>query len=966
MRTAGGTFRGGVRVGSPLPRARSVHETPAMRQYATFKARHPDCVLFFRMGDFYELFHEDAKLAHEVLGLTLTQRTEGIPMAGVPYHALDGYLRRMICQGYRVAVCEQIQDPKEAKGVVDRAVTRVLTPGTLVDEALLEEDSPNQVGAIQFTEDGEESAAVLALAEVSTGRFTLTDLPSDRIADELARLRPSELLYAETADGSLPGRVARAVKAAGCALTSRPGWTFRHRDAGELLRGHFGVTTLAGFGLDDDDPAIGAAGALLRYLQETQSPDGSGQTSRLGHLRPPKRTASDGHVIIDATTLASLEVERTIRRGETEGSLLSILQRCRTAMGKRLLRQWLCFPLREVEAIEGRQRAVAALVEDRGFAEALSKAVGHVQDVARISSRVSMLRASPRDIVALGRSVSLAADLGEILEDRPAFAGQRERLLEMRARLEVLSEGILSRCVDSPPAHLREGGLFRDGADGELDEARLLRRDAKTWLAAYQKRLIEEAQIRSLKVGYNKVFGYYIEVTHAHTEKIPANFTRKQTLKNAERYITPELKEFEEKVTTAEARAIERERVLFERLCRQAASHVGVLIEYADLVAELDVLHCFAEVAAGYGYVRPRMVESPVIEIRQGRHPVLDRMLGRGFVPNDCVLGREEGTEGGSDEATERRSDGGGGHARRGGTKARRDEGTEGEETEGGSDEGTERRRDGGGEVRGDGEDRGPEGKTLALITGPNMAGKSTYIRQVAIIVLLAHTGCFVPAESATIGLTDRIFTRIGASDELHAGQSTFMVEMTETANILHHATERSLVILDEIGRGTSTLDGLALAWAVTETIAGAGCRTLFATHYHELTGLGDRLENVKNLHVSVREWGEEIVFLYRILPGRTDRSYGIHVAKIAGIPGEAIRRATEVLETLAVQTESPQLPGPERHGPRAGEQLGLFTEYLDHPAVEELRGLDLTGLSPLEAFDALRRLQEQVQEGKR
>jgi DNA mismatch repair protein MutS len=520
-----------------------------------------------------------------------------------------------------------------------------------------------------------------------------------------------------------------------------------------------------------------------------------------------------------------------------------------------------------------------------------------VQDVARIVGRISMRRATPRDLVALGASARKLPEIADLLADRPAFAEPRRGLTELIASLVPLSETIGTRCVDTPPAHLREGGLFRDGVDAELDGARTLQRDANGWLAAYQKRLTDETGIGSLKVGYNKVFGYYIEITHAHVNKVPAAFSRKQTLKNAERYITPDLKTFEDKVTTAAAEAIEREKILFEQLCRLASAQAQALAAYADLIGGLDVLACYAEVARRHGYVCPHVVEEPALNIRQGRHPVLDLTLGERFVPNDCRLGTRLETG-----------------------------------------------------------DESPVPSSLVLITGPNMAGKSTYIRQVALIVLLAHAGSFVPAEAATIGLTDRIFTRIGASDELHAGRSTFMVEMTETANILHHATDRSLVILDEIGRGTSTLDGLSLAWAITEALALRGCRTLFATHYHELTALADDRDSVANLHVSVREWGEQIIFLYRILPGRTDRSYGIHVARIAGLPVETVNRASALLETLAVQTETPK----PAHTP-APAQMSLFTEYLRHPVIDELRGLELSGLTPLEAFDVLRRLREQA-----
>ncbi|MCI0631726.1 MAG: DNA mismatch repair protein MutS, partial [Phycisphaerales bacterium] len=667
--------------------ARNPRDTPAMRQYARFKAQHPECVLFFRMGDFYEMFDDDALMCHKVLGLTLTQRTAGIPMAGVPYHAVEGYLRRMIQAGYRVAVCEQIEDPKDAVGVVDRSVTRVLTPGTLVDEALLDEGQANTIAAIQFLEAGERSGAVVALAELSTGKFELIELDGERVLDEVARLRPAELLYVETADGAAPPRVKSIASAVGCALTARPAWTFRLSDARDLLREHFGVAKLDGFGLEDGDGAVGPAGALLRYLQETQAgaeretrPDepsprpsplrakGEGEEpspqpsprgrGSLVHLRPPRKRATDRFVMIDASSLRSLEIERTMRSGQVDGSLISVLNRCRTSMGRRLLREWLCFPLRDLEEITSRQRRVGAFAQEAELAAGLGEQVEGMQDVARIVGRVATRRATPRDLVALGRSVARISAVVELMEARPAFAESHRRLAELAGPLAPLAKSIVERCVDDPPAHMREGGLLRDGVDAELDESRGLQRDANQWLAKYQKQLIDQTNINSLKVGFNNVFGYYIEVTHANVEKVPATFSRKQTLKNAERYITPELKEFEDKVTTAQARAIEREKILFEKLCMQTARLAGALSEYATIMAELDVLACFAEAARRNLYVRPQMVSEAVLELRQGRHPVLDRMMGERFVPNDCGLGR-----GRSDGATKRRSDEGKGGA---------------------------------------------------------------------------------------------------------------------------------------------------------------------------------------------------------------------------------------------------------------------------------------------------------------
>jgi len=895
--------------------------TPAMRQHARFKAQHPECILLFRMGDFYELFGEDAVTAHKALGLTLTQRNN-IQMAGVPYHALDSYLRRLIEQGFRVAVCDQIQDPKDAVGVVDRAVTRVVTPGTLIDDSLLDAGAPNCVAAIQFTGIGDDSAAALACVELSTGSFLLLTIPAGQAIDELARLSPSELIFAEPADGAVPARVSRLRDACSAALTPRSAWTFRQQDASEILHKHFGVRTLGGFGLTEHDPAIGPAGALLRYLYDTQCPD-DGSRDRLRHLRPPARHAAERFMQLDASTLRSLEIERTMRHGETDGSLISVVQRCVTPMGRRTLRSWLLYPLTQRNEIERRLEAVQAFVNDRALANALTERLNRMHDMPRLASRLAMRRGSPRDLVALGQSARALAPIATLLAEHPALKERSTRLAELAQCVETVAHAIVERCVDSPPSHLRDGGLFRDGVDAELDEARSLERDQGAWLNSYQEKLVAEIDIPSLKIGYNKVFGYHIEITNTHREKVPPTLRRTQTLKNAERYVTAELSEFEQKVTTARARALDREQRLFEQLCSTVDSIVSEVSAASELIAELDVLAGFADLAVRRKYVRPVLVDEPALHIVQGRHPVLDQALTSSFVPNDCLLGKVK----------------------------KEMEPRESPESAPLSDDAATPSSSG--------------GATLALITGPNMAGKSTYIRQVALIVLLAQAGCFVPAEQAVIGIADRIFTRIGAWDELHAGQSTFMVEMIETANILHHATPSSLVILDEIGRGTSTLDGLSLAWAIAETLAARKCRTLFATHYHELTTLADQLPEVTNLHVAVREWGspghEEIIFLHRILPGRTDRSYGIHVARIAGVPRHTIERARTLLDSLAVQTEhiDPRRLSAGSQASSRPAQMSLFTEYVDHPAIESLRGLDLDSMSPLQAFDALRKLRD-------
>jgi DNA mismatch repair protein MutS len=945
-------------------------DTPAMRQYATFKSRHPECVLFFRMGDFYELFDDDALTAHKALGITLTQRSEGIPMAGVPFHSAEGYFRRMIAQGFRVAVCDQIQDPREAKGVIERAVTRVLTPGTLVDEALLDESSTNALAAVCFLEAGNDPAGRVgaAVVELSTGAFTVFDCRAEQVADELERRAAREVLFAEpspgaSANGKTPARMQHVLTALGLPGTARPSWQFRQEEALEALLKQFGVSSLAGFGLAADDPAIPAAGAIIRYLGEVQALETAGKPTSegvssgtpgafivrpksLAHLSPPRREDPAGFMMVDAVSLRALEVERTIRGASGGGSLLSLFlspgRGCRpplTPMGRRLLRDWLCRPIADRSAIESRHSAVGALAHDPLLAGAVENALKGVQDVPRMASRVVLGRATPRDLVALGRSLGRVQAAAEAIEGSASLTPQHAALREVAEALAPIAKEIVETCVEDPPARLTDGGLVRAGVDAALDEARTLESRSGEWLAQYQARLIREFDLPSLKVGYNKIFGFYIELPAAQSRRAPAVFSRKQTLKNAERYITPELKEYEDKVAHAQERALAREQEIFLRLCARVNGRVEAINRFARAIAELDVLGCFASRAAFRKWTRPTMADEPVLHLKQARHPVLEEVLRERFVPNDCELGE----------------------------KASRHQGVVAEEA-------------------------GAGAPRLALITGPNMAGKSTYIRMVALDVLLAHAGSFVPAESAVIGVTDRIFTRIGADDALHAGQSTFMVEMIETANILHHATARSLIVLDEIGRGTSTLDGLSLAWAIAESLASADAeaeelstkprvvrpeasmtrprrpnpRTLFATHYHELTDLAERLPGrVRNLQVAVREWGDQVIFLHRILPGRASRSYGIHVAKLAGLPVGVVVRAGALLESLSVSHGDSQRAS-RGAGALAGAsgsdgadgQLSLFREYLDHPAIAELKGLDLDRLSPMQAFEALRALQ--------
>ena len=908
----------------PDPRA-----TPAMQQYTRFKAKNPDAVLLFRIGDFYEMFDEDAVKVSKAIGLTLTQRTEGIPMAGMPFHQLDTYLRRLINAGFRVAVCEQIEEAtsKSAKdrGIVARAITRVITPGTLVDEGLLEHDSPQCLAAVLFTESGDAGAAALSIIDVSTGSFLLFDGSFDYLRDELARRGVRELLYPEQSDGKTPTRIKNLVDSLGISATPRPPWQFRPDEAVRTLCEHFGVKGLGGFGLDENDIALSPAAAVLAYVKQTQTTTNDEAIRNapvhtapsLGHIQPPKREDPTGRCVIDAVTLRSLEIEKTLRAGQTEGSLLGVFLACgsgHTPMGKRLLRDWLVRPLCDSSQIAIRHQAVATFVNEPRLASEVERCLTKIQDVSRIAGRVSLRRATPRDVVALAKSVLAGQELEAVLEGTQSLGAFRATLSQTASQLVPLANEIVRLCVEEPPQHLREGGLVRDGVDAELDEARLLQRDANAFLAAYQERLITQYNLPNLKVGFNKITGYYIELPTAQSRNAPPELKRMQTLKNAERYTTGELRDFENKVMSAEARGLERERQIFESLCEKAVTVAQTCSTFSDCIASIDCLAGFAHAARKLNWRKPEIVEEPVLKIEQGRHPVLDQSLGSTFVPNDCTLGVA---------ALDSQSS-----------------------------------------------------ASLALITGPNMAGKSTYIRMVALITLLAHAGSFVPADAATIGLTDRIFTRVGADDALHSGQSTFMVEMTETANIVNHASNKSLVILDEIGRGTSTLDGLSLAWAVAEMLSGETSstriitpRTLFATHYHEITDLEERLPGrVKNLHVAVREWGDQIVFIHRILAGRTDQSYGIHVAKLAGIPASVIARAREVLSSLQVThsmdgsmdgTNNAKTKPDTSRIPtkKETEQLSLFKEFIPHPAVDSLRELKIDAMSPLQAFDALRKL---------
>jgi DNA mismatch repair protein MutS len=873
----------------PEPLANNAALSPAMRQYQQFKAQHPDYVLFFRMGDFYEMFWDDAKLANKVLGVTLTSRSKGgldgqdsIPMAGVPFHAADGYLRRMIAAGYKVAICEQTEDASQAKGIIKREVVRLMTPGTLTDEPLLDGRADNYLASVGFglsRRDGFRTA--LAWVELSTGSVTAMSGTEGQVLDEIARLRPAEILIPEHASGQ-PHEIGKRIEAGGIeSITVRPGWQFTLHHAKEELRKQWHLATTAGLGFDEDDPAILAIGAVLSYLQETQK-------SSLAHLRTPRRHVVEDHVAIDPSSYRSLEIDRTMRSGGSEGSLLSAIERTQTTMGGRLLRQWLRYPLCDIEHITARQSAVAALLESPAALRDIVNRLDGVCDIERITARLTVGRANPRDLGALCRCLESLPRLMDALETMADSTSVAPELASSRQFCVDQANYLRSAIQPDPAPHLREGGVIADGFDPELDRLRSIGSNSQQWLAQYQAKLINETNIPSLKVGYNKVFGYYIEVTESHREKASTTWTRKQTVKNAERYITPELKEFETEALGARDRSIALEQQLFESIRQALLPHVSALQELALGIARVDVLSSFAILAQERRYCRPSMVEDRVLEVVDGKHPVLEQQLGNEFVANDVRFGPDD---------------------------------------------------------------------SLMLITGPNMAGKSTFIRQVALITLMAQIGSYVSAKSATIGIVDRLFTRIGASDELHSGQSTFMVEMIETANILNNATDRSLVILDEIGRGTSTLDGLSLAWAIAEHVGSeVRCRTLFATHYHELTDLADRFKGVKNLNVAVREWEDQVIFLHRIVEGGTDRSYGIHVARLAGVPKAVLERARQLLSELAVQHVGRPRISRSRKSDRAVDesQLPLFVDPA-HELKQLLAMLKIDDLTPNQALDLLR-----------
>lgn len=849
-------------------------QSPVLQQYLAAKAEHPEAVMLFRLGDFFETFQEDAEVAHRVLGITLTSRDFGRagrhPMAGFPQHAAEGHIAKLLAGGHSVAVCDQVEEASTAKGLVRREVVRVLTPGTLVEGALLDPSRENPLVALAW----DQERIGIALLEVSTGRIELTEFPVARLSmlgEVLARISPSEMLVAEEAETAVEAW--RVTAGAAWNISTLEGWRFETTRGRQRILEALGIASLAGFDCDDLGPALGALGAALDYL-------------RRNHVHLPRevirlRRARIGATMhLDAPTIANLELVEALGGGGR--GLLGMMDRTRTPMGARRLRSWLLSPLVDVVAIDGRLSAVQALVDDADLRARLETELRRVRDLERLTARSSQGRATPRDLGAVSDSLPALVSISETLLGiaGEALAGPRENIRPEPQLAQMLKSAL----EDSLPPTTADGGIIRPGFDSRLDELRQSIHEAQAWIASLEQRERDATGIKGLKVGFNRVFGYYLEISNANRQPIPESYQRKQTLAGAERYLTPDLKERESVVLNGEQAILAREREVFTELCGAVGRAATSLLRSAEAIGELDAILSLAIAAVEHGWIRPEVFDGYEIEIRQGRHPLVDAALGEGnFVPNDLDLT--------------------------------------------------------------------PAGR-LVLLTGPNMAGKSTYLRQAGILVLMAQAGSFLPAASARIGIVDRIFTRVGAHDSISTGLSTFMVEMVETSNILSHATNRSLLVVDEIGRGTSTYDGISIAQAVLEHIHDApqlGCKTLFATHFHELTALARKLSAMRNYRVEVSEEGGNITFLHRIVPGGADRSYGIHVAEIAGLPSEVTTRAREVLEKL------------EQERPLAGtsgarDQLPLPID-VPHPIVRVLAEIEIDSLSPLDALNALARL---------
>ncbi len=874
--------------------------TPMMKQYMQTKEEYKDCILFYRLGDFYEMFFDDALTASKELEITLTGKNCGLeeraPMCGIPYHAVDSYLNRLVSKGYKVAICEQVEDPKTAKGIVKREVIRVVTPGTNLDTQGLDETKNNYIMCIVYMAD----RYGLSVADVTTGEYLVTELDSQtKLMDELYKFMPSEIVCNEAFYMSgldlddLKNRLHMAIY-------SLEAWYFDDALCRETLQEHFKVASLEGIGLSDYECGMIASGALLKYLEETQK-------NSLSHMSRLTRYATGNYMVLDSATRRNLELVETLREKQKRGSLLWVLDKTKTAMGARTLRKYVEQPLIDKKSIVKRLDAVAELKDNAICREEIREYLNPVYDLERLVGKITYQSANPRDLIAFQSSLSMLPSVKCILKDM-----ESDLLKEIYEELDPLEElcDLVGRAIqEEPPLAMKEGGIIKDGYNEEVDRLRKAKSEGKNWLADLETKEREKTGIKNLRIRYNKVFGYYLEVTNSFKDLVPDYYTRKQTLANAERYIIPELKELEDTILGAEDKLCALEYELYCEVRNTIAAELTRIQRTAKAVAKLDVIASLALVAERNNYVRPKINEKGVIDIRDGRHPVVEKMIPNDmFIANDTYL----------DDKKQR----------------------------------------------------------ISIITGPNMAGKSTYMRQAALIVLMAQLGSFVPASSANIGLVDRIFTRVGASDDLASGQSTFMVEMNEVANILRNATSKSLLILDEIGRGTSTFDGLSIAWAVVEYISNSkllGAKTLFATHYHELTELEGKISNVNNYCIAVKEKGDDIVFLRKIVKGGADKSYGIQVAKFAGVPNPVINRAKEIVEELvtaditgkvkdiAVQGSETKKKTQKKLDEVDLTQFSLFDTVKDDDVLNELKELDISHMTPMDAMNKLYQLQNKL-----
>ncbi|WP_457566461.1 DNA mismatch repair protein MutS [Caldithrix abyssi] len=872
--------------------------TPLMEQYLRIKADYKDVLLLYRMGDFYETFYEDAKILSRTLGIALTKRAHGktadVPLAGFPYHALDNYLPKLLNAGLRVAICEQVEDPKTAKGVVKREVVEIASPGVTLSDKLLDSRSNNYLVAVHLEED----ICGIAVADVSTGSFLVAEFPAQNLLEQLIRYQPREILVAASRLDALQTLIANHLNAL---LTKREDWLFDRNYMYELLLQHFKTHSLKGFGVEDMQAGIIAAGVVIHYLQENYK-------TRLEHFIHLQRVNLSRYMVLDESTRRNLEISESISGGGVRNTLLHFIDFTITPMGARLFKQWIQQPLLDMEEINHRLDIVSELVGDAPLREQLAAELKQIFDTERLLGKIVTNRANARDVLNLGQSLKQIVPIKAIIDQTTCDTLKAH--FQSFQILDALTEKIDRAIVENPPITLQEGGIIRAGYHAELDELRAISEQGKDWLLAYQQRERERTGISTLKVNYNKVFGYYIEVTNVHKDKIPPEYVRKQTLVNAERFITQELKEWEDKILGAEEKINELEYRLFQEIREEVGRYVEPIQLNSRLIAELDCFLSLAQAAIENNYVRPEIDDSRALEIREGRHPVVEKTLppGEDFIANDAYLD--------------------------------------------------------------------PDSEQIWIITGPNMAGKSTFLRQVGLIVLMAQIGSYVPAAKARIGIVDRIFTRVGASDNLASGESTFLVEMNETANILNNATPRSLILLDEIGRGTSTFDGLSIAWAVAEYIyrePRLRCKTLFATHYHELTELALLYPRIKNYNVVVEEWKDQVIFLRKIVPGGSDNSYGIYVAQMAGLPAPLIARAKEILTNLEANELSPTTRKPRLAMRRSGRtydanQLSLFDEQekaekeTGKKVKQELKKVDINNLTPLQALQKLDELKKLIE----